>query len=276
MLIPLYKRLFYLSLLLLLSISNVSAQEGKNPFDLEFRLEESDDEQIIEADEHDPNTTIIENGNTKNPFDINKRAPSDKSVSSTPLVKKQAPIKNTFSKVNAKDSLRFTSWMITLMMLFLTLAVTIFKTLIGKVYRAFMNENFLKMIHREEKGIVSFPYIILYSLFFINAGIFIFLIIRHFQVSLGTLRTSQLYTLMYCILGIAGFFVLKHFFLMIFAYVFPVSKEIKQYSFTIIIFSIILGFVLAPLDIFIAFAPTGLRTMLIYLTITIIVAIHFG
>ena len=148
---------------------------------------------------------------------------------------------------------------ILLMMVFLALEVTLFKSLINTVYRAFMNDNILKLLHREQRDIIAFPYLLLYIFFFINFGIFIFLAFYNF----GFVPKS-LSILLYCIGGTGLLFFLKHILLKIIEIIFPVQKEIKQYSFSLVVFSSILGFALVPFNIIIAFAAAPIAKVALY------------
>jgi len=73
---------------------------------------------------------------------------------------------------------------------------------------------------------------------------------------------------------VADFPYLLFYLLFCFEWIFPVEKEVRQYSFTIIIFSIILGLVLAPFNLFIAYGPAYLLPTLFWVTIGVMAAIY--
>lgn len=245
-------------------ISN--AQNGSNPFDLQHRVSKTqqstttvDTSQVnpfdIEAREAETTADPISTETdlkTQNPFDVQKSksglAPA-KEKTTAEITLPSSP--KTKSPEDTKSGFLF--WSILIMVIILALLFTLYRSLISKVYRAFINENLLKLLHREQGGIVSIPYIFLYVLFFISAGTFIFQLGWYKRVF-----TFELINLIYCVLGVSGFFVLKHFLLKIIEVIFPVSKEIRLYSFTIVIFSIILGIILTPFNVFIAFAQDSL------------------
>ncbi len=100
--------------------------------------------------------------------------------------------------------------------------------------------------------------------------IFIFLFLGDFQ----PVEPNGIYTLLSYIGIVAGLFITKHIVLNILAATFPIKKSILQYSFMIIIFSIILGLFLVPVNILLAFAPEGFRRPVIYIAIACIALIY--
>jgi len=107
-------------------------------------------------------------------------------------------------------------------------------------------------------------------LFFINAGIFIYLAGNYFNANLP----KNFISVAFVCLGVGIAFSIKHGLLFYIEKIFPISKEIKLYSFTIMIFSIVLGIALLPINIFAAFAPEGLTKMAIWIGLGSILAIY--
>ncbi|MEM8906912.1 MAG: DUF4271 domain-containing protein [Bacteroidota bacterium] len=248
------------------------AQESKNPFDLIHRKAKAgaltnalsvDSTQAVIP----PSTSSAKPTPSFNPFDIQRGEAMSATTEAAPTEEVLQRVSPPPAKVLPKISGNFKFWTITLLLVLLTLAVTLYNSNISKVYRAFLNDNFLKMVHREHGTVVAFPYLLLYTLFFISGGIFIFLIGHHYDLSLSA---SHFWDLLLCIGIFTAIFLLKHLVLNIIGAVFPVQKEIKQYSFTIIIFGIVLGLLLIPANVLIAFVPTNLTQMFIYGTFIVI------
>lgn len=258
--------------LFLLHISVLAlAQAEKNPFDLTHRVKET--RQSANQTNRDPN---------QNPFDISNRKMGDSTIQNKPIqsvrsenpfdkssaaettsvsVKKinetlQVPKENTGT---AETSGEFLFWVMLFVMIFLALEITLFKSLMNDVYRAFTNDNVLKLLHREQREIIAFPFLLMYVFFFFNFGIFVFLAFRYFS-----LAPNSFEMLSYCILGVGVLFLLKHILLKIVEIVFPVQKEIKLYSFSLVIFSSILGFSLVPFNVVAAFAAENLAEIALY------------
>jgi hypothetical protein len=227
-----------------------STNDQSNPFDLESDAkDDKETDQSVIPPKEKPSSNIT---STSNPFDI-LRPGSDKPTLASKSVSSSPPI--NASKKSAKRSNKggFMFWSLLVLMIFLALMVTLYRALLGKIYRAFSNENVLKLLQREQGGIVSPPYWLLYTLYIGNAGIFIF--------QLATYYNQIPYSfplLIFCVAGVAAFFLFKHIMLKLIEGIFPISKTIKQYSFTIVIFNIILGFILVPFNIFIAFVQDHL------------------
>lgn len=295
------RTLFSFALLFLATI--LLGQEAKNPFDIGSRKEENIEQAIdqpveiepsIEVPDQEPvvnsieieatsppapaeeTTTPLVNSDSDNPFDIerlqaikkSKAPPKEKpAVEST---KKSVKEKLT-PKINTPVTGNFKFFLSTALIIFLTLSVALYSSYISKVYRAFINENFLKMIHRDHGTVVAIPYLFLYGLFFISLGIFLFLTFKHFNIPLfgNTFGGVLAY-----IGSVTGIFLLKHLLLNILGFVFPIQKEIKQYSFTIIIFSIVLGLILIPSNILIAHAPSSMTSFFIYGTFVVILLLY--
>ncbi len=58
----------------------------------------------------------------------------------------------------------------------------------------------------------------------------------------------------------------KHIALNVIAYIFPIQKEVRQYSFMIMIFNIVLGVALAPVNLIVAYStPTTLSSLILVL-----------
>ncbi len=246
--------------LLLSTFHFLNAQEGTNPFDLEHRLEKG------EVNRQAP-------VNAGNPFDIERIETEvvtpEKRTSITPTT---SPSKTTKKKKRPqKHSSSFVFWLITIMLIVMTFLLTLYNSIIEKSYRSFINENFLKMVHRDQGRIVSPHYMVFYILFFINLSIFVFLVARHFG---WYITASPFWSYMICLGGVIMAFLFKHLLLMLIGAVFPLSKEVRQYSFTIVVFSIILGLALVPFNLLIAFTDPELARVLIYATIALIFGVY--
>ena len=275
-------QILLVSLIILSGGYSLSAQNESNPFELQHRLPKNHQKQdsLTETSENPfdiessstPNTTIeaeeVVNQEAENPFDIH-RVKSQTGVEEA--VENKPDIPHSEKKIEKPSDTRsgFLFWTILVMMILLALLVTLYRSLIVKIYRAFTNENILKLLQREQSGIISVPYLFLYILFIISAGIFTFQVAFYYE----TLPFEFKY-LAYCTLVVAGFFLLKHSLLKILGFIFPISKEVAQYNFTIIIFSIILGIVLIPFNIFIAFAQDFLTKPGIFTAFAAILAIY--
>ncbi|MCB0661488.1 MAG: DUF4271 domain-containing protein [Saprospiraceae bacterium] len=245
--------------LYLLLQTMVFAQSG-NPFDLTPRLTEQQD------------TIVEENVPSGNPFDIiGKKAKKeeDKRSTETPIFKKPKEISVPVENAGSKGTFLFT--LIVGMLVLAAIFMTLLREFIGKVYHAFLNDNLLNQLHREQGPIASFPFQMLYILTFVIMGIFLYLLLDHYH---SLPYTSPWKNLFASIGMVAGVFIAKHIFLGFLAWLFPIEKEIRVYSFTIMVFNIMLGLVLIPFNVIIAYAPTEVVVVSIYIGLGILALIY--
>jgi len=164
----------------------------------------------------------------------------------------------------------FHAGIVLFLLVYLAILVSLYSPTIKQLYKAFLNDNMLKLKHREQGSFLHLSLVMLYFFFFINAGFFCYLVLRE----LGWESNSNPQLLLYCVLGISAVFLIKHLFLRILGAIFPIEKEIKQYNFTIGVFNIILGFTLLPFNLLIAYGQSDLPKHLIYSSLIIITLIY--
>jgi len=248
------------------------AQNSNNPFEIITRLAPEVQEKIKERKE---------TGLPTNPFDIVRS--SSKSSSITSIKPRPTPPSKPPPKVEISEPIapvilsddkgyrRFLFITVIVMMILLTLIFTLFRSIIGKVWRAFLNPNILSQLYRERSLVTTIPYTILYGLFFMNAGIFTLLITKYYKIPLAN---SHFGSLALCVAGILGFFLIRHLLLSLVGYIFPIQKETGTYSFSIQIFNIVLGLLLVPMIWFVAYSPDSLATMLVPAFLILILSIY--
>jgi len=198
----------------------------------------------------------------QNPFDVS-HIPIRKSK-----LKTEADAFKTQSKrltdIDSSESNAFLFFLNLLSALLLAIVINTQKGAIKKIANAITNENVLKLIHREEKKGISGYHLLLYVSFFINAGIFVYLIAFNFYNARGWM------SFLWIFLGILGIYFGRHIFLMLIGKVFPFKKDSQLYGFTIQTFNIFLGIILIPFNLIIAFGPEKTTVPLIYIGLIII------
>jgi len=237
--------------LVLFGCNTLLAQDGNNPFELKHRL---DKEALIEAEKGAINNQVISTGN---PFDIVVQPTQKPTVVSRLPNTSVNREKNALPEETSKNHLFIVFFLI---LVFFTAVISIARKRLEQSYKAFLNDNFLRQLHRVNQGSFSLSYFLLYLSFFLNAGVFIYLAANYFGVNLPQ---NVGWVFLVC-LGVAIVFLFKHLLLFFIQSVFPISKEIRLYSFSIMVFSIILGIGLLPVNILGAFAPTGLTKIVIW------------
>lgn len=217
------------------------AQNSNNPFELKHRQESetASDGEVIAV-----NPSIIQ---SDNPFDIATQ-PIQKSTTVFPPTTSETNNKGVI--LTTEDAKNYLFWTFFIVLAFFTAVVSVARKRLEQSYRAFLNDNFLRQLHRVNQGNFSLSYFLLYLSFFLNAGIFIYLAANYYGANLPR---NLAWVFLIC-LGVGAAFLFKHILLYFIQSVFPISKEIKLYSFSIMVFSIILGIVLLPINILAAFA----------------------
>ncbi len=145
-------------------------------------------------------------------------------------------------------------------LLLLTVLVSISRAQIKKVYSAFFNDIILRSLYREKGSLSTSIYLSLYLMFIANLGIYVYLSLRQYNLLFGD---SDLSTLAYCVAGIGVLIAAKHIVLGLISFIFPVSKDMDTYHFVILMFGILTGLVLAPANVFLAYADAGLAKLII-------------
>lgn len=141
------------------------------------------------------------------------------------------------------------------MFAFLTFCVAANRKVVGTAWRGFLTDNGLAVAHWEASGFVGLaPYFLLYASFLLNAGMFIFLLVRVYR---REVFNNWLFLLI-CMLAAAGIFLSKHIILSIAGWLFPVEKEVQRYNFLVVLFNCVLGLFLVPFNFLLAFSTAPL------------------
>ncbi|MBK9337358.1 MAG: DUF4271 domain-containing protein [Lewinellaceae bacterium] len=223
------------------AIGLTAQQAVLNPFDIVARLPENVRVSALSVADVPP-------GLAANPFNVvPHQIPGAAQGMSTRLSFEPLEVLPTGDMLS--DSAVF--WVLILLLAFLSFAITTKRSIVAKAWRGFLNDNALSIAQKEATGLIgSAPYYLLYSSFLLNAGMFIFLIARHFNP-----RTFNNIGFMLVCLLIAGvLFLSKYILLTILGSLYPVATEVRRYNFLILIFNCVLGLFLVPFNFLIAFA----------------------
>ncbi|MDF1694390.1 MAG: DUF4271 domain-containing protein [Saprospiraceae bacterium] len=293
-------RIFVLTIIVTMNGMLGFSQVNSNPFEIQSRLDsvynsesnkKGSETNIFDVVRSDDNTTVVDttqrletssieqsdlvpsvgeeliNENEgvefdQNPFDVS-HIPIRKSK-----LKSEADAftsKNKASKdKNESESNAFLFFLNLLTGLILAIVINTQRGALKKIFNAITNENVLKLIHREEKRGISGYHALLYASYFINAAIFIYLIVFNFSGAQGWMAFQGIF------LAIVTIYLLRHVFIMLIGKIFPFQKDSQLFGFTIQTFNIFLGIVLIPFNLIIAFGPQNIARPLIYFGLVII------
>ncbi|MDX1942210.1 MAG: DUF4271 domain-containing protein [Saprospiraceae bacterium] len=231
------------------------AQNTANPFELTPRLEAAPPE----------NNDSVASRGTGNPFDL--VAPSVASAKKKSA--KSKPARPQISEEGRRG--RFLFIMVMGILLTLTLLMTVMRSFFRRAYEAFLTDNMMNQVYRDRESVGPWPFLVLYAFFFINGGLFIYFLAKYFNFYLPGGHFLQW---AYCTAGLGGLFLIKHLLLNIIGFTFPTEKEVRLYSFLIVVFGIVLGLVLTPINILLAYGPKSLSPILIFGTLGLIVLVY--
>ena len=274
------RRSFLLFLLIGMSILGI-AQNGQNPFDLSTPSSEEVAKAPVQVEEQ--KTT------SKNPFDLRTTEATNSAVTE-PIKPEKAENNNPFDLSAAQNELREginktivstkpspvieednssvskkqNNWILVLSLFILAVTTVVFiffRSLYAKVYKAIFSNNHLLLLYRERQAGAFGGFFIAYGLFFLSFGLFIYLALVHLN-KLPEGDVLKYYSLI--TVSLAAIFIAKHFLLSLIAYIFPIGNEVRIYSFTIMIFAIVLGMVLTLADFILAYSPEGIKLYIMY------------
>ena len=234
------------------------AQSGENPFELKHRLDKT---KKVNVEEEMPDIT-----SSDNPFEVtrlpnrnqSKIASEKKNITDLPIVK-------TDTSITSDKNFRF--WLTITILILLALISSLYRTQLIRAFRAFGNENVLRMLQREKGTVTYLPYYIWFIFFLLNGGFYVYLLMRHNEVSVAD---SNWGTFSYALIGVAVVFFLKQLVIRIMGYIFPIEKEAELYNMTITIFGIVMGIVLVVLNLFMAYAPKDLLKVFVFSSFIVI------
>ncbi len=246
------------SLLFALSIA-FGQVEDANPFDLTPRIKAAKEAQRAAGN-------IV--FKPANPFDIARGKPAAlPEVAAAEISEEEKEYINV--SANKETFRRFFFIAFMGMLVLLTISFTLFRNSFIKAWRAFLNDNMLTQMHREQGTIANFPYLLMNLIFYINLAFFI---MSSAQIFDFRLMDKGNWATFFILVGLVSvIFILKHLLIKIIANVFPVYKEMRLYAFTLTIFSAVLGFFLIPLNAFIAYAPDNLTISAFWISAGLII-----
>ena len=218
----------------------------------------------VNATPNEPAYSVL--SQSENPFDILRatnvaKDTTKKGEQIAPIPKTEASKTDFLSK--GVYTRNFIFWVILGMLIFSMFIIPANRHSIQTAYQSLINDSALRLNYREQLGWGNLSYLALYALFCINAGIFIFLLLGHFGINTGLGQTQ---TLAMSVGGVIGAYTVKHLILYFISVIFPIDKEIRLYNYIILLSGILMGIVLTPVNIFLAYSPESLSSVFIYVS----------
>ena len=243
----------------LIAFQSAGLAQNTNPFEIKSRLNNRNLNKDIDSSFQTDaaQTSVIMNNdsidfNAGNPFDIdrnkidsiNEENSVKKGVVSYRLPIDKVALKKTFTG----NSSVFLLWVFMFVLIIVAILVSLNREMVIKIIKSSWFNNLMNMLHRNFGNKDVLLYSLLYISFAVNLAIFIYLFVRNKYEFDGIL----LFT--YILLTVIFIYSIKHFAIVFFESVFTSTKGIRIYNFSIMIFNIILGIALIPVNAFAAYS----------------------
>lgn len=154
-----------------------------------------------------------------------------------------------------------------LILVTISFAVTSNRAKFMMILSSLYNSNSLKNLFRSAKSWFDLQGILLYVAFALSSTLFVFLIIKKgilpYNISWG-----------FILLAIVLIYLIRHLFLVIIAYIFPVESAIDMHNFSIGVHNMIISIFLFPISLGMIFGPPGAFQFLMFLGISLTLIVY--
>ncbi len=231
-----------------------------NPFELESNIGTAVDTEVPIAD-------------SGNPFDLAPKG--NPTVVAPPVMPKANPEQaSKWEKAKEKIATHTPIYLVIysiLLAIIMAVLNTLFRSDLKQTFRAFTNQNILSLSFRQKLDSYRSAGIILQFFYLFSGGLFIFLVMKHFQIEIDL---PDFVVLGLVVLGLMIITFLRYSLLILVASIFPFSKEVNLYKYIISVYDYVIGVILFPLSIIIAFAPQNISEPVMWLALGLIALIY--
>lgn len=256
----------FTTLLLCLSCF-LAAQDRSNPFELTPRL----------PTEARPGSTVLGPRINYSPFDIR---PPGEATSFAPAAAPNAAVAVGRANnrgpivIQSTDPNKGKGSLLAIQLILLIGLASIwvlYGDLLRQCLRGTVNDNLMTQIYSRRSGGQVSALWLCYFFFYLAAGFYLYLFAVRHNLSLGLNIWASWLTYSLSVAGLIG---LKHMILLFYGRLFPVRKEISRYAFVLMIFSILAGISLVPVNLAISYAPVEWRDTFLYGALLLVVGIY--
>ena len=232
---PKQLRTYSLWLFLVFFAVALPAQDGSNPFELTDRLT--------------PEAAAPPADTSANPFELRREEEAEELPVVRPAAEPQSP------GTGRSQSIVFIHL---LLVLLVTSLWVLFRDLLRQCMRAIANDNVMTQLYRRRSGGQISALWMCYLFFLLSAGFFLYLVSLEYGLELpisGVWTSWLTFTLL--VMGAVGF---KLVLLTLVGRIYPLRKELSRYTFVLMVFSILVGVLLVPINLLISYAPESFRS----------------
>lgn len=261
-----------------LGSTSITSNQTSNPFDIQTHQNEPFKEDtaskssteisnfdLINADEEtntplEQTTSITDTSQSQgNPFELKKTPITTTKPATSPIQDKPTePILNSKKSKRTKSSnsnvLTFIIFIIS--GLVLSILFSFDRNIVKNIRKSISNSNFMNSYQKSENNGFSNAFGLLYIVYILQITLFIFLYLNHsVHIEVNTLTFFKI--LSFVLITI----LLRHIVLRIVDLISFAEKSIKSYYFIIIIINSVLGLLLLPINLLIAFGPQNINSI---------------
>lgn len=158
-----------------------------------------------------------------------------------------------------------------LLLLMLASLWVLFRNLLLQCLSATFNDNVMTQLYRRRSGGQVGALWLCYLFFLFSAGFYLFLLADYFRLDLGAGLWGGWLTYTLVIASAVG---VKFLVLGVLGRIYPLRKELSQYAFALMVFSILTGLLLMPVNLLVSYAPEPLRPYFLYGGLALLVIIY--
>ncbi|CAH1001120.1 hypothetical protein LEM8419_02051 [Neolewinella maritima] len=245
------RHLVLLCWLLVCSVT-LAGQTRENPFELTDRLPA--EQQSVRVD-------------TGNPFDVYPATVAE----ATPVAP-DVPPPAAAAPLDGPGTERSGVVFIHLLLLLMLASLwVLFRNLLLQCLSATFNDNVMTQLYRRRSGGQVGALWLCYLFFLFSAGFYLFLLADYFRLDLGAGLWGGWLTYTLVIASAVG---VKFLVLGVLGRIYPLRKELSQYAFALMVFSILTGLLLMPVNLLVSYAPEPLRPYFLYGGLALLVIIY--
>ena len=152
----------------------------------------------------------------------------------------------------------------------------LFGQLLAQVFRGTLNENLMNQIYTRRSGGEETALRICYLFFFLTAGFHLHLLTGYHGLGLGLNTWVSWLTYALIVAALAG---VKQLLVATLGWLFPIRQDASKYAFVLMVFSILIGILLVPVNLGVSYAPAGARGVFLYgglLTVALLYGLHLA
>ncbi|HXH18602.1 MAG TPA: DUF4271 domain-containing protein [Chitinophagales bacterium] len=155
-------------------------------------------------------------------------------------------------------------WIFVLQLILIAYLRRVFPKSLPEIIRAVMNVTIAQQLYREQFLTMPLSAILYNVVFILSGGIFLFLLNDYYS---WIHYDSQFITFLFFIWGVIVVYSIKYGLLKLVSIIFPFGAVIEQYNFNFFLVQKVLGLVLVPFNLLIAYAPEIIREAVILLAL---------